>query len=230
MTAQQEIAEHLAVALNPQTFRKKYEGIESSNPEWNAIPVSGGDSYDWQDDSTYIQEPPFFADMAHSPAPIRPIRAARALAVVGDSTTTDHISPAGAIAEASLRDHGAVMVVPDLAAAFDLSNQVAPEHLELHVEEPFQYLSCIQNAGAIFLGPHTPEPVGDYIAGPNHVLPTAGTARFASALSVDHFIKKTSVVYYAEKALKRDASDIIRLAEIEGLSAHAEAIRARKKR
>jgi histidinol dehydrogenase len=72
--------------------------------------------------------------------------------------------------------------------------------------------------------------VGDYIAGPNHVLPTAGTARFASALSVDHFIKKTSVVYYAEKALKRDASDIIRLAEIEGLSAHAEAIRVRTKR
>jgi histidinol dehydrogenase len=138
--------------------------------------------------------------------------------------------PRRAIAEASLRDHGAVMVVPDLAAAFDLSNQVAPEHLELHVEEPFQYLSCIQNAGAIFLGPHAPEPVGDYIAGPNHVLPTAGTARFASALSVDHFIKKTSVVYYAEKALKRDASDIIRLAEIEGLSAHAEAIRVRKKR
>jgi histidinol dehydrogenase len=138
--------------------------------------------------------------------------------------------PRRAIAESSLKDHGAVMVVPDLATAFDLSNQIAPEHLELHVEEPFQYLSCIQNAGAIFLGPHTPEPVGDYIAGPNHVLPTAGTARFASTLSVGRFIKKTNVVYYAEKALKKDASDIIRLADIEGLSAHAEAIRVRTKR
>ncbi len=138
--------------------------------------------------------------------------------------------PRRAIAEASLRDYGVVMAVPDLNTAFDLANQVAPEHLELHVEEPFQHLSYIQNAGAIFVGPYTPEPVGDYIAGPNHVLPTAGTARFASALSVGHFIKKTSLVYYSHKALKRDASDIIRLAEIEGLTAHAEAIRIRKMR
>ncbi|NVM57077.1 MAG: histidinol dehydrogenase, partial [Desulfobacterales bacterium] len=114
--------------------------------------------------------------------------------------------PRWAIAEASVKAYGAVIVVPDLATAFDLANQIAPEHLELQVEEPFQYLGCIQNAGAVFLGPHTPEPVGDYIAGANHVLPTAGTARFASALSVDHFIKKTSVVYYAEKALKRDGA------------------------
>jgi histidinol dehydrogenase len=95
------------------------------------------------------------------------------------------------------------------------------------VEKPDQYLSRIQNAGAVFLGPFTPEPVGDYIAGPNHVLPTAGTARFASALSVDHFVKKTSVIYYSKKALKRDAPDIIRLAEIEGLAGHARAVRIR---
>ncbi|MCK4487846.1 MAG: histidinol dehydrogenase [Desulfobacterales bacterium] len=137
--------------------------------------------------------------------------------------------PRRAIAEASMKTYGAIVVVPDLAAAFDLANQIAPEHLELHLEEPFQYLGRIQNAGAVFLGPHTPEPVGDYIAGPNHVLPTAGTARFASALSVDHFIKKTSLVYYSKKALKRDRADIIRLAEIEGLSAHARAIKIRKK-
>jgi len=98
------------------------------------------------------------------------------------------------------------------------------------VEEPLQYLSNIRNAGAVFLGPHTPEPVGDYIAGPNHVLPTAGTARFASALSVDHFVKKTSVLYYGEKAFRKDSADIIRLAEIEGLTAHAEAIRIRKRK
>jgi len=137
--------------------------------------------------------------------------------------------PRRGIAEASLKAYGAVIVVPDLAAAFDLANRIAPEHLELLVEEPFQYLGSVQNAGAVFLGPYTPEPVGDYIAGPNHVLPTAGTARFASALSVDHFIKKTSVVYYSEKALKRDASDIMRLAEIEGLSGHGRAIKIRKK-
>ena len=95
------------------------------------------------------------------------------------------------------------------------------------MEEPFQYLGYIQNAGAVFLGPYTPEPVGDYIAGPNHVLPTAGTARFASALSVDHFVKKTTVLYYSEKALERDAADIARLAEIEGLAAHARAVRIR---
>jgi histidinol dehydrogenase len=131
------------------------------------------------------------------------------------------------IAKASVKAYGAVMVVPDLATAFELANQIAPEHLELHVEEPFQYLGCIQNAGAVFLGIHSPEPVGDYMAGPNHVLPTAGTARFSSALSVDHFIKKTSVVYYGEKALKKDGGHIIRLAEIEGLSAHARAIEIR---
>jgi histidinol dehydrogenase len=138
--------------------------------------------------------------------------------------------PRRVTAEASLKAYGAVIVVPDVATAFDLANQIAPEHLELHLEEPFQHLSSVQNAGAVFLGPYTPEPVGDYIAGPNHVLPTAGTARFASALSVDHFVKKTSLVYYAEKALQRDASDVIRLAEIEGLSAHAKAVRIRTKK
>jgi len=135
--------------------------------------------------------------------------------------------PRREIAEASLKAYGAVMVAPNLAACFDLANQIAPEHLELHVEKPDQYLSRIQNAGAVFLGPYTPEPVGDYIAGPNHVLPTAGTARFASALSVDHFVKKTSVIHYSKKALKRDAPDIIRLAEIEGLTGHARAVRIR---
>ncbi len=137
--------------------------------------------------------------------------------------------PRREIAEASLKAYGAVIVTPNLAACFDLANEIAPEHLELHVEKPEQYLSRIQNAGAVFLGRYTPEPVGDYIAGPNHVLPTAGTARFASALSAAHFVKKTSVIYYSKKALKRDACDIIRLAEIEGLTAHARAVKIRKK-
>jgi histidinol dehydrogenase len=130
---------------------------------------------------------------------------------------------------ASLKSYGALIVVPDLSSAFVLANRIAPEHLELHVEDPMEYLALVRNAGAAFLGAHTPEPVGDYIAGPNHVLPTAGTARFASALSVAHFTKKTSVLYYGKQALKKDMADIIRLAEIEGLSAHAEAVRIRKK-
>jgi histidinol dehydrogenase len=136
--------------------------------------------------------------------------------------------PRKEIAEAALKTYGAVMVVPSLAACFDLANQIAPEHLELQVERPERYLGRIQNAGAVFLGPYSPESVGDYIAGPNHVLPTAGTARFASALSVDHFVKKTNVIHYSKKALKRDAPDIIRLAEIEGLTAHARAVSVRK--
>jgi histidinol dehydrogenase len=95
------------------------------------------------------------------------------------------------------------------------------------VESPFDLLPEIRNAGAVFLGSHTPEPIGDYIAGPNHVLPTAGTARFSSALSVDHFIKKTSVLRYSPEAFRREAADAARLAEVEGLGAHARSIRVR---
>jgi histidinol dehydrogenase len=95
------------------------------------------------------------------------------------------------------------------------------------VAEPFNLLGKIQNAGAVFLGHHSPETVGDYFAGPNHVLPTAGTARFASGLSVDHFIKKISVISYSSEALQRDAADIMRLAELEGLEAHARSVKVR---
>jgi histidinol dehydrogenase len=134
------------------------------------------------------------------------------------------------IARRALSRYGAVFVVADLPAAFALANRLAPEHLELHVAEPFAHLGAVRNAGAVFLGPYTPEPVGDYIAGPNHVLPTAGTARFASALSVDHFLKRTSVLQYSEAALRREAPDILRLAEVEGLDAHAAAVRMRLER
>ena len=131
------------------------------------------------------------------------------------------------IARESLARFGAIMIVPDLDAAVELSNRIAPEHLELQIKDPFAYLGRIRNAGAVFMGNFTPEPVGDYIAGPNHVLPTAGTARFSSALSVDNFIKKTSLIQYSKAALKREARDIIRLAEIEGLGAHANSIKIR---
>ncbi len=133
----------------------------------------------------------------------------------------------GETAAESLKRYGAMLVVPDLPTAVDLANRIAPEHLELQVREPFELLGGIRNAGAVFLGSHTPEPVGDYVAGPNHVLPTAGTARFSSALSVDHFMKKTSIIHYNEAAFRAEADDIVRLAEIEGLDAHANAVKVR---
>ncbi len=131
------------------------------------------------------------------------------------------------IATASIKRFGTIMVVPDIRAAVDIANAFAPEHLELMVKEPFEVVGNLKNAGAIFVGAYTPEPVGDYIAGPNHVLPTAGTARFSSALSVETFIKKTSLIQYSRKAFQKDAADIIRLANIEGLDAHANAIKVR---
>jgi len=131
------------------------------------------------------------------------------------------------IARESVARFGAIFVVPEVSIGIDLSNRVAPEHLELHLRDPFSRLGEIRNAGAVFIGAYTPEPVGDYVAGPNHVLPTAGTARFASSLSVDHFLKRTSVIHYSPEALGREAADIMRLAEVEGLSAHANTIKRR---
>jgi histidinol dehydrogenase len=134
------------------------------------------------------------------------------------------------IARKSLSGFGAIMIVSDLGTAVELANQIAPEHLELQIEDPFAVAGQIRNAGAVFLGNYTPEPIGDYIAGPNHVLPTAGTARFSSALSVDAFIKKTSLIRYSKAAFEREAGDVIRLAEIEGLDAHANSVKIRLSR
>ncbi len=134
------------------------------------------------------------------------------------------------IARQSLQKFGAIFVVQKMTDAIDMANRIAPEHLELLIRDPFEVAGQIRNAGAVFVGDYTPEPVGDYMAGPNHVLPTAGTARFASALSVDNFIKKTSVIQYSQKAFRREAADIMRLAEIEGLSAHARSIHVRLKK
>jgi histidinol dehydrogenase len=131
------------------------------------------------------------------------------------------------IAAESLSKFGAIIVVKDVGAAIDMANRIAPEHLELQINDALEVVGKIRNAGAIFVGNYTPEAVGDYIAGPNHVLPTAGTARFASALSVDNFIKKTSLIQYTQKAFQREAPDIIRLAEVEELGAHAGSIKVR---
>lgn len=135
--------------------------------------------------------------------------------------------PRHEIAREALTRYGAFFLVNGLDEAVELANTIAPEHLELLVEDPWTLLGKIEHAGAVFLGDCTPEAVGDYYAGPNHVLPTAGTARFASALGVENFIKRTSVICYSREALDRDGEAIIRLAELEGLEAHAASVRIR---
>ncbi len=125
------------------------------------------------------------------------------------------------IARASIDDNGKIIVVDDLDLAIKVANEIAPEHLELMVDEPFKYLDKIENAGSVFMGRYCPEALGDYLAGANHTLPTSGTARFSSPLSVDDFIKKTQFTYYTESALKEVANDVYYFAEKEGLSAHA---------
>ncbi|MFT9076497.1 histidinol dehydrogenase [Ethanoligenens sp.] len=131
------------------------------------------------------------------------------------------------IIEQSLQDFGAVIVCKDLDDCLRVANDIAPEHLELMVEQPMHWLGKVENAGSVFLGKYSPEPLGDYYAGPNHVLPTSGTARFFSPLSVDTFIKKSSFIYYSQAALDAGKDDIILLAEAEGLTAHANSIKVR---
>ena len=124
------------------------------------------------------------------------------------------------IARASIDNNGKIIVAPDLSVAIDIANALAPEHLELCLDEPFDYLSRIKNAGSVFVGKYCPEALGDYYAGPNHTLPTGGTARFSSPLSVDDFIKKSQFIYYSEPAFRKIARDVDRLACEEGLTAH----------
>lgn len=127
----------------------------------------------------------------------------------------------------SLKDFGAIFVCDSIEKAVELANDFAPEHLEVMLPDPMQYLGRLDNAGSIFLGSYSPEPLGDYFAGPNHVLPTSGTARFFSPLSVDAFVKKTSYIYYTEDALREAQDDIVLLANREGLTAHANSIQVR---
>lgn len=135
--------------------------------------------------------------------------------------------PRAEIARASWETYGAAILVSDLQVGMDLANKIAPEHFELIVTDPYSWLGQVHNVGAVFLGRYSPEPVGDYFAGPNHVLPTGGSARFYSPLNVDMFMKKVSVIGYSEAALKRDAQQIALLARSEGLEAHARAVEVR---
>lgn len=132
------------------------------------------------------------------------------------------------IIQQSLRQHGRIVIVDTIEEAYALVNELAPEHLQLMVAQPKQALQAIRNAGAIFLGQYSPEALGDYYAGPNHTLPTSGTAKFSSPLGVYDFMKKTSVIHYQKAALHRIADDVINLANVEGLTAHASSIRIRK--
>lgn len=131
------------------------------------------------------------------------------------------------IIESSLNNFGEIIVCENLKQAIVFANELAPEHLEMCVEEPLKYIGMIDNAGSVFLGNYSPEPLGDYYAGPNHVLPTSGTARFFSPLSVDSFIKKSSFIYYTEEELRKAKDDIVKLADTEGLTAHANSIKVR---
>lgn len=131
------------------------------------------------------------------------------------------------IIEESLENYGEIIVCEDLEQAIRFANELAPEHLELCISEPLKYIGKVDNAGSVFLGNFSPEPLGDYYAGPNHVLPTSGTARFFSPLSVDSFIKKSSFIYYTPAELRAAKDDIIKLAETEGLTAHANSIKVR---
>ena len=136
--------------------------------------------------------------------------------------------PRKAIIEQSIAKNGKIILVENLERALEVANEIAPEHLELAVADPFAWLDQVENAGSVFLGHNTPEVLGDYLAGPNHTLPTERTARFYSPLSVDDFVKHSQYLYYGEAAMKAVADDVILFAETEGLGGHANSIRLRK--
>ena len=135
--------------------------------------------------------------------------------------------PREGIARRSVDTHGKIIITASIDEAFQISNELAPEHLEIFLDEPFSHLDKVSNAGSVFLGKHTPEAVGDYFAGPNNTLPTSGTARFSSPLSVDDFVKKSSFTYYTADALAKDGADIIGFAEKEALMAHGQSVQKR---
>lgn len=162
---------------------------------------------------------------------------ARALLITDSAELAEHVKlhireqlktlPRRRFAEKALQDYGGIIIVPNLDLAILLANKTAPEHLEIMTKKPEQIAGKIVHAGAIFIGEFSPEPMGDYIAGPNHVLPTAGTARFSSGLNVDEFLKRSNIIRYSEEAFKRNAKYAIELAAVEGLTAHENSLRIR---
>ncbi|MGB0670519.1 MAG: histidinol dehydrogenase [Rhodospirillales bacterium] len=185
----------------------------ANNPVWTAADLLSQAEHDANAQSILITDDAAFADAVEK-------------AVAGHLKTL----PRSAIAGASWADYGAVITVPDLDAALPLVDAIAPEHLELAVENPEPLAARVRHAGAIFLGRHTPEAIGDYVAGPNHVLPTARSARFSSGLGVLDFLKRTSMIHCSASALDRIGPAAVTLAEAEGLGAHALSVSLRTNR
>lgn len=164
---------------------------------------------------------------------------ARALVLTDDKNLAEKISseverqvellPRKEIAKTSLQNNGAIILIKDMAEAVEIANDIAPEHLEIYTENPEELLKGINNAGAVFLGGYTPEPLGDYFAGPDHILPTSGTAKFFEVLNQDIFLRKMSVIKYDKKAIDEDGKHVVCLAESEALQAHANAVKVRLK-
>ncbi len=185
----------------------------SANPAWVAADMLSQAEHDSLASAVCITDTPFMAE-----------------AVQRELESQCAALPRADLAGKSLDDYGAIVVVPNMRLGVALSNKVAPEHLELCVKDPWAMMPSISNAGAIFMGSHSPEAVGDYFAGPNHVLPTMGTARFSSALSVQTFYKRQSIVAASPSFVQGNAESIARLARLEGLEAHARSIECRVKK
>jgi histidinol dehydrogenase len=185
---------------------------DSADPAYVAADLLSQAEHDALAASTLITDSPALAAAVER-------EAARQLALL----------PRSGIAGEALARNGLIIIAADLAQAMELANVAAPEHLEIVTADPFALLPAVRHAGAVFLGPYSPEPLGDYLAGPNHVLPTGGTARFYSVLSVETFMKRTSVIAYTAAALAAVSEDVVRLATAEGLEAHANAVRIRRR-
>ncbi len=184
----------------------------SANPAWIAADMLSQAEHDSLASAICITETPYMAE-----------------AIERELDRQCQALPRAELARKSLENFGAIVVVPNMRLAITFANKLAPEHLELCVKDPWSIMPSIINAGAIFMGSHSPEAVGDYFAGPNHVLPTMGTARFSSALSVQTFCKRSSIVAASSAFVQKNAESIARLARLEGLEAHAKSIECRVK-
>jgi len=150
-----------------------------------------------------------------------------AMAVIAEIEAQLKVLPREKISRKSIDNHGKIIVADSIREAFDISNEIAPEHLEIFLDQPLEYLGLVKNAGSVFMGRHTPEALGDYYAGPNHTLPTSGTARFSGPLGVEDFTKRSSFTFYSADALRRVGDDVVKFAEKEGLDAHARSVAKR---
>lgn len=184
---------------------------DSANPEWTAADLLAQSEHDTLAQAVLITTDFKFAEE-----------------VAKEIENQLEILPREEIARTSIENNGKIILVEDLNTAINLSNEIAPEHLELSIEEPFAYLDQVRNAGSVFLGHYTPEVLGDYFGGPNHTLPTEGTARFYSPLSVDDFTKKSSYLFYDKAALNEVIDQVEKFAHIEGLAGHARSIAKRR--